>query len=120
MDKDSAIQRIIQLALSLKPNLNENDLTFRATKLVLDVLDYCHRADFPETLCYAVAGLLAKNLAGEGDGATSTDAPLKALTQDDTKFEWAVGEVDSTLSADELIFNALKPRLNLYRKVVGL
>ena len=119
MDKDAAIQKIIELAQSLNAQLDENQLNFHATKLVLDVLDYIHDDKFPETLCYTLAGLLAKNISA-ADTADAGGAPLKKITQDDTSFEWAVAEVDTTLDVAAQIFNNIKVRLNLYRKVVGL
>ena len=121
MDKDTAIQRIIELVQQLSPEVNANQLEFFATKLVLDVLDYCNREDFPEALIYTVAGALAKQFDSAADSATvGGDAPIKKITQDDTSFEFAVAEKDSSSDEGTLMFNALKPRLNLYRKVKAL
>lgn len=120
MDKDAAIQKIIRLALTLDATLDECKLNFYATKLVLDVLDYCHRKDFPEAVCYTCAGVLSQAFASSTSGATTGSAPLKKLVENDVTYEWAVSEVDSSTALDDQIFDAIKPRLSLYRKVVGL
>lgn len=119
MERDAAIQKIIALATSLNVRLSDSELEFYATKLVLDVLDYCHREDFPETLCYTVASMLAKKFAADDD-SEAVGAPLKKITQDDTSFEFAVDNIDTTLDAGEELFGRLKARLNLYRRIVGL
>ena len=120
MDKDAAIQKIIQLALSLDATLDANKLNFFATKLVLDVLDYCHRKDFPEAVCYTCAGVLSQAFTSSTSGATTGSAPLKKLTQDDTTFEFAVAEIDTSLDAGTIAFNALKPKLSLYRRIKAM
>lgn len=119
MDKDTAIQQIMQLVTNLNETADQRRLEFLATKLVLDVLDYCHREDFPPALVYTIGGLLSKNFAVEAN-EFGTTAPLKEVKMDDTTFQFAVAEVDSTLDDATAAFNLLKPRLNLYRKVVGL
>lgn len=121
MDKDMAIQRIIELVQQLSPEVNANQLEFFATKLVLDVLDYCNREDFPEALCYAAAGALVNQFSASADSAAvGGNAPLKAIKQDDVEFTFSVAEKDTSLDDGALMFNALKPRLNLYRKVKAL
>ena len=111
----------MELATQLNPNVSATSLEFYATKLVLDVMDYCHRDDFPEALCYACAGALAKQFMSTDETSIGTGgAPLKALTQDDTKFEFAVAEKDTSQDEAGAAFNVLKPRLNIYRKVVSL
>ena len=119
MGKDEAILKIIGLAKQINPDVNENNLEFYATKLVLDVLDYCNRDDFPEALCYALAGALVNQFTVAADDLPQ-GAPLKKIRQDDTEFEFAVSEKDMTVDASTQIFDALKPRLNLYRKVKAL
>lgn len=120
MERDAAIQKIIELATNLNVQLSESELDFYATKLVLDVLDYCHREDFPETLCYTVASMLAKKFAAADDSGVASGAPLKKITQDDTSYEFAVADADTSIDAGEELFGRLKARLYLYRRVVGL
>lgn len=117
MTREEAVAAIVAHVATLNPDAA--NVEFWATKLVLDVLDYCHREDFPEALTYAAAGALSKQLATSTD-EVGTTAPLKALTQDDTKFEWATAEVDTTLDVGDIALNSLRPRLNYYRKLVAL
>lgn len=120
MERDAAIQKIIVLATNLNVQLSESELEFYATKLVLDVLDYIHDDKFPETLCYTVAGALAKKFAASDDSGVAGGAPLKKITQDDTSYEFAVAETDTTTDAGTLMFDALKPRLSIYRRIRAL
>lgn len=119
MEKEAAIARIIELITQLNPDANATSLEFYATKLVLDVLDYCNRDDFPEALCYAAAGALMNQFSARDStsGGVGGNAPLKSITQDDTKFEFAVAEKDTNTDTGAQIFDALKPRLNIYRRI---
>ena len=107
--------------------LNPDTLAFYVEKLVGDILDYCHREDFPATLVYSVVDLVRKRLADEGDNADASNelglnirAPVSKVKMDDTEFTFAVGSVDAAGCLSDLDFSSLKPKLNLYRKVVSL
>ena len=100
-------------------------LAFYVEKLVTDILDYCHRADFPEPLVYSAVDLIRKRLADENassaDGlGISTNAPLSSVKMDDTEFKFAVSNIDPTGCLADLDFATLKPKLNRWRKVVSL
>lgn len=87
---------------------------FAIDKLIIDILDYCHRDDFPKALVYSVADLVNKRTE---DITAAKKAPLKALQENDTRFEFAVKECsDAGLLSDE-DFATLRPKMNLYRKV---
>ena len=111
------------LLLESQRSLNSDLLTFYVGKLIGDILDYCHRDDFPETLVYTVVDLIRKRLAdedGTGDeqGITSR-GPLSSVKMDDTEFKFAVSNVDATGCLSDLDFSSIKAKLNLYRKVVS-
>ena len=107
MEKDAAINALVELGVE----------ELRAKKFVLDVLDYCNRSDVPEALIFIGFELLGKI---KSDEEQEIDAPLAELKQDDTTFRWAVADVDTTLAPYDRMFNSLKPRLNLYRRVKAL
>ena len=101
-----------------------NLLAFASEKLVADILDYCHREDFPDTLVYTVVDLVMKRLADESAGEDSelgfsTPGPLSDIKMDDTEFRFAVNNVNATAVLSDLSFDAIKPKLNLYRRVVS-
>lgn len=123
LTREEATEKISALVQQLNPAADAATIEFYSNKLVLDVLDYCHRDNFPEALIYTAAGALAKNFGtSDGDGSATVNAPLKAITQDDVKYEFAVAtaEVDTTFDAATTVFNSLKARLNIYRKLVAL
>ena len=88
IDADAAEQSILQTAEAL---LGETDTsqtavyTLYAKKLVADVLDYCHRDDFPKGLVYACADLLVKRVSDTADDTKG----LKSIKMDDTQFDFA-------------------------------
>lgn len=124
LPSDEATQKITELIQNLQnaENLpNENLIKFRVEKFVNDVLDYCHREDFPETLIYSAVDLLNKNFADESaDSDTGITAPISEIKQDDVSFKFAVSNVNSAGVASDSDFDSIKPKLNLYRKVVSL
>lgn len=122
MERDAAIARIMELVTQLNPDVNAINLEFYATKLVLDVLDYCHRTDFPEALIYSAAGALVTQFTASSgsDSPIASGAPISEIKMDDTTFKFAVAEKETSSDIGASLFDALKPRLNLYRKVVGL
>ena len=100
-------------------------LAFYVEKLVTDILDYCHRKDFPEPLVYSAVDLIRKRLADEDTSAGDalgipTTAPLSSVKMDDTEFKFAVSNVDPAGCLADLDFATLKPKLNRWRKVVSL
>lgn len=117
MTKDEAIKAVMERIKLLNPSADTNLAAFYVEKLVADTLDYCHRGDFPETLKYTLAELTVKRLLGSSVNGIP-DAPLKALTQNDTKFEFAVNSVNLTGTMAEADFVSVQPKLNLYRKVL--
>lgn len=124
LPSEEATQKITELIQNLQDAENppnENLIKFRVEKFVNDVLDYCHREDFPETLIYSAVDLLNKNFADESASSdTGIIAPIKKISQDDTSFEFAVDNVSTAGVASDSDFDSIKPRLNLYRKVVSL
>ena len=117
IDADAAEQSILQTAEAL---LGETDTsqtavyTPYAKKLVADVLDYCHRDDFPKGLVYACADLLVKRVSDTADDTKG----LKSIKMDDTQFDFAHGDVTAGTQADA-DFETIRPKLNLYRKIGG-
>lgn len=120
MPYDAAVGEVIRQAerlVVIKDNvvLDSIALEIFAEKFVLDVMDYCHRTDFPRTLAYTGAELAIKYIV---DSASNGQGPLKSLKENDVEFEWAVGEVSPIGCISEQDFNSIRPKLNLYRKVV--
>ena len=122
---EEATQEITEkiLLLESQRSLNPDLLAFYVKKLIGDILDYCHREDFPETLVYTVVDLIRKRLSDE-DGAgdeTGINArgPLSSVKMDDTEFKFAVSNVDATGCLSDLDFSSIKTKLNLYRKAVS-
>ena len=110
--------------LESKRTLDEGLLTFYVEKLATDILDYCHRTDFPDSLIYSAVDLIRKRFADEDASAGSelgiqVAGPLSGIKMDDTEFKFAVSNVDPTGCLADLDFATLKPKLNLYRKVVS-
>lgn len=102
---------------------DENLLTFAIEKLISDILDYCHRDDFPDALVYTVVELVQKRLADAASAAAGmaggSHGPLQSVKMDDTEFHFAVSSVDPAACLSELSFESIKPKLKLYRKVVS-
>lgn len=120
MPYDNAVSEVIRQVerlVVIKDNvvLDSIALEIFAEKFVLDVMDYCHRTDFPRTLAYTGAELAIKYIV---DSASNGQGPLKSLKENDVEFEWAVGEVSPIGCISEQDFNSIRPKLNLYRKVV--
>ena len=123
---DEAIQAVYDKILEIKndynggaeeqPIINDTRLRMYAEKFVHDVMDYCHREDFPDSLIYTAVELITKWTDAETSGEK---APLKSLKQNDTEFTFAVSDVSSTGNPHEADFESLKPRLNRFRKVGG-
>lgn len=117
ISSDEAEMALVETAKALMQDgstLNDAQYGIYATKLVGDVLDYCHRDDFPMALVYTCADLLVKRV---NDAADDTKG-LKSIKMDDTQFDFAHGDVTAGNQADA-DFETIRPKLNLYRKIGG-
>lgn len=108
-------ERLATLKNAFDADLEHDKMEMFAEKFVLDVLDYCHRSDFPRTLVYTGAELAVKYIT---DMNKSENAPLKSLKENDVQFEWAVKEVSPIGCISEDDFATIRGKLNLYRKVM--
>lgn len=97
--------------------IDEAVLSIYVEKLVNDVLDYCHRHDFPRALTFTCMDLINKRIGDEQTAAEGA-AQLKSIEAGDTKFEFNVAAISSGVLND-LDFDSIKPKLNLYRKIAG-
>ena len=115
------------LPQNLRENLSEVQLEFYVKKFVLDVLGYCHIEKFPEALIYSAVDLIRKRVADESasfiesseTSIVSSNAPLSEIKMDDTTFKFAVNNVDLSGCLADLDFESIKPKLNLYRRMVS-
>lgn len=115
------------LPQNLSENLSEAQLEFYVQKFVLDVLDYCHIDKFPEALVYSAVDLIRKRIADEAanfvesseTSIVSSNIPLSKIKQDDTEYTFAVNNVDLSGCLADLDFDSIKPKLNLYRRMVA-
>ena len=98
--------------------IDEVVLSIYVEKLVNDVLDYCHRHDFPRALTFTCMDLINKRIGDEQTAAEGA-AQLKSIEAGDTKFEFNVAAAISSGVLNDLDFDSIKPRLNLYRKIAG-
>ncbi len=98
--------------------IDEAVLGIYVEKLVNDVLDYCHRHDFPRALTFTCMDLINKRIDDE-QTAAEEDAQLKSIEAGDTKFEFNVAAAISSGVLNDLDFDSIKPKLNLYRKIAG-
>lgn len=99
--------------IQVKP-LDEAEVKICAERFVCDVLDYCHREDFPYALIFTASETVGKALTMSD---STMNAPIKKLTQNDTTFEFAIADVDLTSDVYMRLFGDIKPSLNRYRKV---
>ena len=120
MTLSKAISEIIDKIKIIRAdtNINEDCLKIYVEKLVLDILDYCHRHDFPPALVFTCMDLINKRIDDEQaklDGSSS----LKSIEAGDTKFEFNVNTAIASGILSDLDFDSIKPKLNLYRKIAG-
>ena len=126
MEQQEAIQTILEKLKLLRgaENLNEVQAAFATEKLVLDILDYCHREDFPVALVYTAVDLVGKRLddlqADSEEEGIAARGPLSSIKMDDTEFTFAVNSVSATGILSDYDFDSIKSKLNLYRKVVSI
>lgn len=108
---DEAVKEIVS---AVSQNTTTKSQTERlAQKFVYDVLDYCNRDDFPQALVFTAVDFVMR---WQDDVENGGRTPLKSLTQNDTTYQFAVADVASTGSTMEDDFNAIKSKLNLYRR----
>ena len=132
LSAEEAITRILSKLTMLEQarQLNKELIQFWVEKLVLDVLDYCHRTDFPDALIYTCVDLIRKRLADMDEAAGISESetatlPLSEIKMDDTSFKFSTDLMVKTTAPDnigllsDLDFDSIKPRLNLYRRVVS-
>lgn len=136
-----AITRIMELVTSLSAEsevdsdtslaamleTRHNFLEFRVTKLVKDILAYCHRRDFPEPLIYTVVEMIMKRFEDElAKSRMDSEVPISKVKMGDTEYSFdtsiqvALSKVDLYRVIGEELFNSLKPKLNLYRRIKSL
>lgn len=119
MTPAEAVADIIAKVKTIRGNteIDEAVLGIYVEKLVNDVLDYCHRHDFPRALTFTCMDLINKRIGDEQTAAEGA-AQLKSIEAGDTKFEFNVAAISSGVLND-LDFDSIKPKLNLYRKIAG-
>lgn len=98
--------------------INEDCLKIYVEKLVLDILDYCHRNDFPPALVFTCIDLINKRIDDE-QAKLEGSSSLKSIEAGDTKFEFSVSAAIASGILSDLDFDSIKPKLNLYRKIAG-
>lgn len=117
IEPTEAVTQIVSNAKALlhdEGTESDNVYTLYANKLVMDVLDYCHREDFPQALVYTCADLLVKRV----EDSTSDTKGLKSIKMDDTEFQFATATATAGTMADN-DFGTIRNKLNLYRRVGG-
>ncbi len=126
LTKTEAVSLILEKLRLLRgaEKLNEVQAEFATEKLVSDMLDYCHREDFPMALVYTAVDLVGKRLEDMQDDADSQGisvrSPLSSIKMDDTEFSFAVENVSASGVLSDYDFDSIKGKLNIYRKVVSL
>ncbi|MBM6701762.1 hypothetical protein H6A05_05500 [Megasphaera elsdenii] len=112
---DEAVAKLVETAKTLHGEMeNEGAVEIYARHIVGYVLDYCHRKDFPSALVLTGAALIGAWLDDAANGGRNI---LKSIKQNDTEFQFAVGEAASAGSPMDADLEALHPKLNMYRKV---
>lgn len=128
MNQQEAVQAVLEKLKLLRgaENLNEAQATFATEKLVMDILDYCHREDFPVALVYTAVDLVGKRLdsitsqeSNDEMSAMTAAGPLSSIKMGDTQFEFAVNNAEAYGLLSDYDFSSIKTKLNLYRKVVS-
>lgn len=117
MTVDEAVAAILANVKTISSTtVSDAILNIYITKLVGDVLAYCHREDFPAKLVYTVMDLIVKRLNDESEDSTRG---LKSIKMDDTEFQFNTTSISAVGCVSEADFDTLKPKLNSYRKLVG-
>lgn len=118
LTQEDAVTAIVDKAAVLNKEIAEkygDMMQIYAEKFVLDVLDYCHRDDFPQALVYTAVELIGRWATLAADGAAG---PVKSIQMDDTSFTFAVSDVSGAGTLADHDFESIRPKLNLYRKLV--
>ena len=128
MNQQEAVQAVLEKLKLLRgaENLNEAQATFATEKLVMDILDYCHREDFPVALVYTAVDLVGKRL----DSITSQESndemsvmtaagPLSSKKMGHTQLDIDANNAEAYGLLSDYDFSSIKTKLNLYRKVVS-
>lgn len=128
LSAEEAITLITSRVVQLEPErqLNKNLLQFWVEKLTFDILDYCHRRDFPYALIYTCVDLIRKRIDDSEEAAEETSTlPLSEIKMDDTQFKFDTAFALKKTAPDnagllsDLDFDTIKPKLNRYRKLVS-
>ena len=126
MSKDEAIATILLKLEKIEVSIN-NLIRHYVEKLIVDILDYCHREDFPESLIYTVIELVLKRNKDNQIAELSSDTttlPLSELKMDDTTFKFYTGNIVKSTTTDNIgiladqDFDTIKPKLRLYRRMI--
>lgn len=121
LNPEEALEKILAKIAMINPAVDIVRAEIIAHKTIINVLDYCHREDFPEALIYSVVGALDKKFPAEDSEVIGGNiAPLSEIKMDDTTFKFAVAAKDATIDDATALFETLKPDLRIYRKAVGL
>ena len=133
LSAEEAITLIMSKLIKLQTThlSKRNQIQFWVEKLVFDILDYCHREDFPKALIYTCVDLIRKQIADSEEAADDSESevstlPLSEIKMDDTTFKFDTDFALKSTAPDnigllsDLDFDSIKPRLNLYRKLVSL
>lgn len=113
-DAVTAIVEKVELFKSDAAVAHEAAMQAYAERFVLDVIDYCHRSDFPKSLVYTAADLICNWLDDLDNGGRGA---MRSIKEDDTEFTFAVSDMSQLGSTVDADFDTIKPKLNLYRKV---
>ena len=127
MSKEEAITTIISRLEMIEVSIN-NLIRHYVEKMIVDIMDYCHREDFPESLIYTVIELVLKRLKDDQTNELSSDTtilPVSELKMDDTTFKFYTGNLAKSVSPDNIgiladrDFETIKPKLRLYRRMIA-
>ena len=117
VDSDTGEPLTTTLAYSLTKR--QKAFEFFVSKLVDDILAYCHRRDFPEPLLYTAVEMILQQFKDELTAAANgldVNAPISKIKMGDTEYNFAVADVDLSGVASERLFNSIKSKLNLFRR----
>lgn len=114
LEPAAAIAEIQSNVATIRGKPADDKLALYAKYFVAEVLDYCNRDDFPQALCMTGADVVGRWLDDMENGGRNA---LKSIKQDDTEYQFAVSDASQVGSTLESDLAALRPRLNLYRKL---
>lgn len=114
LEPAAAAAEIQSNVAAIRGKLADDKTALYAKYFVAEVLDYCNRDDFPQALCMTGAEIIGRWLDDLENGGRNA---LKSIKQDDTEYQFAVSDASQAGSTLESDLAALRPRLNLYRKL---